>query len=1116
MLDELFSRMQIEPCVLLVGKNYRRLNLSILNYAWNAIVTTNCDLSFSASLNNDYRRVTDVISEKDMQANLLDRRNLHVIRLFGEEYPQDDLDELEVEDIVDSAINKLRKISGAIQRNGIVLIENVNEPCFSHKDIRTAFNSLYPGQRQLFIFNCKEKDKYLEDLEKKGIATIIETSINDFFENYFSSDDYSILDDSDQAVRIFVNAGKEGRPVLFERKRLVETDSFATLLNIDLLNQIKVPQDMAQDYFYLFLKNSVREPQWFGYNYGFNIHRHFEDKLYRKTKKGLENVGKKNNRPLLVIGQTGTGKSIALAALAYRVFNEKKYPVIYINDPDINFHLNTEYRQKEVVKKGSQAFNALDLLLESLENMGASATLIIWDTSSYSAGREKSYRLYQALLSRGRKVFLVSSAYELNTETIADEEEEDGVEESVLTNKFSECHANIEVTDEKEQLRNILLSKCGMNGKDVNSILNFYAGNKASFLSMFYQAFDILRLNLSKGVYREANSNMAELDELLKEDISKDEFVNNVFAIALKNAENELVNAGIVSKIDDIDSIEKQKINIAKDDFIKCIAVCSQYKLKVPYDFALRILGTYNETVINVLSKSTFFVISQDFHDNYEISIRTPLEASMYIMAKEMSALDEIDCIVTMLQNMQPSGEYGQQAEVKLCETIIRIIGPNNRSHKKNYKKGYPIIINALRSIREDKNIWEPILIAQEITYLRECYGHDDNLSIEQRTNSLNEAIKIADKVLDRTNIDGLSIGIRNAIIVESANSKLTLCQLNNSKDPSIYTELRRDLRSVIRYDNLNYHAYVTLLKSSITEYQNETDAVKRIQLLESMCSVADEIVFENPEVSNSEFFRRQVAEIYSLLDSTETVDQYVDELVANGSAAGLYVKARKILMENQVDFRNPIEDEMQESACRQVYSWFNDDKYKNVADENEACQYMYLNIVWLLNNRSPIYQSGECWRTSMKMSAWREILNICDNYISRFSDDISSTQQMAKNIHYIKALCLGELEQYSESLLELNRIEEDSNLGLARVYTKHMLCEEDGRIRKFDGRLGKYDELKRSGFVYIEEFGKTPIYYHGPRMKSSDLREGRTFQDIEIGYSNIAPKAFRDVEHDG
>lgn len=76
---------------------------------------------------------------------------------------------------------------------------------------------------------------------------------------------------------------------------------------------------------------------------------------------------------------------------------KKKYPVIFINNPDVNFYYNNEYRQKEVSRKKSPAFMALDKLLENLENKGAKATLLIWDTSSCDAGREKYIWLVQRM-----------------------------------------------------------------------------------------------------------------------------------------------------------------------------------------------------------------------------------------------------------------------------------------------------------------------------------------------------------------------------------------------------------------------------------------------------------------------------------------------------------------------------------------------------------------------------------------------------------------------------------------------------------------------------------------------------------------------------------------------
>lgn len=1111
MKTDLLTRMQYEPCVLMFGKKYRHLSPEVLGYNWNAVVTTSSELELSTILRNDRRFVQDIFAEDNMRANLLNKNNLHVIHLFGECYPETNLEEIEKEDACDFAVEMLARVSSAIKRNGLLLIEDFEEECFTHKELRKALKTLYPEQRQVHIFNCKNKDSYLTSMEEQGVAVIYEESIQEYLNEILIDNDGQDVYTTENDISIFINAEKNGTPTVINKKNLLETDAFAELLSVELINEVKIPKNMYEDYFNMFLKNSVREPQWYGYNYGFNIKRSYENRLYRKVKEGLERTGNPLNKPVVVVGQTGTGKSIALAALAHRIFNEKKYPVIYINNPDIYFFPSSEYKQKGISKKGSPAFNALDALVERLENLGAKAVLIVWDTSSFSTGRSKTLRLYKALLSRGRKVFLVCTAYETNTNLQYNSEDEFD-EEIGFDNKFVECKATVEVSSEKEQLKDILMNKCKMPQVEADKLINYYSNNSENFLSLFYQSFAIIRNELSEGVYKEADYNLQELDGIVEDGIETKNVAASIFAEVLKKIEEELIDAGITEKVDTEDEVVHTTVSVYKDLFVKCIAICSKYKLKMPYDFALRILGTYSEKIIRVLTQSTFFVISQDINGNYEISLRTPLEASMYIEAKEMTQFEEIECIIQMLKCVNPSGDYGQQKEVRLCENLIRIIGPNGNVNRFAYRRGYGEIINALKELREERGIWEPILISQEITYIREYIGADDSKPVDERVVALKEAIKIADEVLAKCEYNGISMGTRNAIKVESANSKLLLCNLENSNNPLIYKELRRDLREVIKYDNLDFHAYVTLLKGSIIEYYNEKDNIKKIELLEAMCSLADEIIFDNPDVASNDYFQRKVTEIYSLMDDSSVAQSYIDELVDNGSAAGLYVKARKILKENKVDFKSELSSKMQEDACKAVYALYSDSRYKSVMQESEPCQYMLLNIVWLLNNKKPIYSEGECWITRINESGWRELLNITNNYLLRFCNDTDDVFQPKKNIRYLKALCLAELKMYAESISLLKNIEEDASLGIKRVFTKHMLCESDGTTRKFSGRLGKYDEVRRSGEVFIEEFGKTPIYYHGPHMRTSNLIEGTVFNDIEIGFSNIAPKAFREV----
>ena len=244
-----------------------------------------------------------------------------------------------------------------------------------------------------------------------------------------------------------------------------------------------------------------------------------------------------------------------------------------------------------------------------------------------------------------------------------------------------------------------------------------------------------------------------------------------------------------------------------------------------------------------------------------------------------------------------------------------------------------------------------------------------------------------------------------------------------------------------------------------------------------------------------------------------------MDELAANGSAAGVYAMARKRLFDCDVNFKKGIAGggESQFAACEYVYDMLHNEKYAGIVQESESCQYMLLNVLWLLKNKGmPIYRSGECWCTYMDEQAWSEILGLCNNYIAQFCSESVNTYKMDKNIKYIQALCYAQLGQYLDCVATLRSIEEDSTVGIQRILTKHMICDASGVPRKFTGRLGKYEEIERRGMVYIEEFGRKPLYYFGPNLKTANHNEGIVYTDLEVGLSSIAPKVYRNVENQG
>ena len=510
MNTDLFSRLQYEPAILFIGDEIEEFDREVINYTWSMVATTSVTSDVAISFLGDKRVVTECVSEEEMKANMLDSKNLHIVRLLGKNIDTFALDDEQLDTLQDNGTRMLQKIVEIIRKAGIIIFEHFDHDILTRKEINRAFRKLIPNQYQLYIFNADEKvrSKY-NNLEKDGIAIFFDESINDYFEEHGVGNIPGGAIGSKDNIQLYIEAQNTGILTTIDRREIIETENFATLLNISLLESVKVRPNMYEDYFYSFLRNSVKEPQWYGYRYEFNIHRQFEEQLYKMTIEGLTHIGDARSKPLLLMGQTGSGKSIALAALAYKIFEEKKYPVVFINDSDINFSGNNK-----------KAFRALDLLLQRLEELGASGVLLIWDSSCFSINKKKVSMLHSNLKGRGRKVYLVASAY--NDKVDNNTNESLSVENDILLKQFKECTASIEIQDEKEQLRKILVEKCGFNNTDINSILS-YENDQYNFLTLFYQVFYTLRRSLALGVKKEAEFNVDQIDKELAKDVKRQE-----------------------------------------------------------------------------------------------------------------------------------------------------------------------------------------------------------------------------------------------------------------------------------------------------------------------------------------------------------------------------------------------------------------------------------------------------------------------------------------------------------------------------------------------------------------------------------------------------------------
>ena len=139
-----------------------------------------------------------------------------------------------------------------------------------------------------------------------------------------------------------------------------------------------------------FLSESALRPLWSGYARGFAYTRRYGKILFSRTEFRLKQTTL-NDEPTILHGQTGTGKTVALAELAYQIRKLSKYPVLYIE------------------RKTQRPLAAdIDYFCQWAEDNGAPSCLVIWD--GMLDPREYSEFL-RILTSRGRKIVLVGSSY---------------------------------------------------------------------------------------------------------------------------------------------------------------------------------------------------------------------------------------------------------------------------------------------------------------------------------------------------------------------------------------------------------------------------------------------------------------------------------------------------------------------------------------------------------------------------------------------------------------------------------------------------------------------------------------------------------------------------------
>lgn len=1060
---------------------------------WRCIYTTNPSAGFADAFSRPNRqvRVVRTRAEYDLARTKLDRGNPLLVCLNGFD-PQDaDLDDIEQE--VERAVNRealQSTLETLLKSELMVELVVIGYDPDSRDEISPL--ELYKllrllSDNRVTFYGVSEgtgNNRYLKKLEELGIVTIFQENLGEALEELAAGegrpdseepDSQSVSSEAEeQSHTVYINE----IPTVLTQSLCHDFNQYGRVLSVREMMTGTISRNMQVDYFYRFLKRSPYDPQWYGYTRRnqFAVSREYEAELYDTVISGLASS---SEDPVALLGPTSSGKSIALAALAFRIFQERKYPILFVNNQDVSFAAN------------SPAANSLDNLLKEIRDKGGRA-LVILDWSIYNLQRSNIVReLSDRCNNRGHRVLFVTSA--LNPEL------------NQKNRQYKTVQAANALTPEERQRFKALVVDKGKLPQDKVERWMQKNQNVTGLLSMLYRLVYELHPQLEQGVKQEITKALADTKE---EILSLEDPVmvqKPLGAIAAQLVELGLAEDPNSAGAEDPQEL-KQGIIDSLQSFSESVAAASLFKLRMPLTMAMSLLQipecTNRQKYRNVVFSAPWLHCAMDDDKyapgEYYVEFRDPTDALIYLRGIDKSGPETMKIVANVIRTLQKDSFYSDS--IRFLERLIRMIGPNSDDPSvysdwyNTYGGSCREVISALAWLRAQEII-EPRLIAQEITYIREYYGNKYQPSPETRIQGLYHAISIAREALEKasrpnTDITDWLQGLIDSIMVESIFSELRLEEalaeagiqsLPADMPLALYSFSQRSekLREVIQSQPESNYPYTALLSCFISKYENSAVDMEMLRDMSGVLEVVDVTAVSIPSVEDNPHYQTKKSILLNIVDRAcngRRASRYFDELLEMGSPVGIYLRARAMLRKAQIDYKEELRKGARKT-CGEILRLLEDPKYAAIVSTHAPCQYMRLNLTWLYYNKRPLFQH-ERQLTRVPTCGWEKLYQICDEFRANIIERQPECTYRS-TVYYLMALSCAQLNNYGKAIDLWREVHEDDFHSLGRQYTWHILCDENGTPKPFTGTFNRRLTERR---IYIKEM-ECPVLY--PSLQS-------------------------------
>ena len=1042
---------------------------SVAAFPWSSVFSSAIDPLWLPSFRNEWREVAPIYDDEYYPTEPRNRRVLHCTYLFGslnstEERERPPLTAFEFLSRKQIANNLLQRISSTVTPMGVLAIEG-----YSGDGDWTSLEDLFPvmqtlGPSQIHLFSVDEllaAHPIVAELVRSGTMIAHSESLAWVLEQGFDNglihpEAISQIDSDGRRVTL------RHTSIRIPRELWNRITVSATLIDDEALAPPpRISYEATYWEFRRFLFETGTRPLWSGFARGFAFRRDFETGLLEVVLNRMSRAATVD-QPIVIHGQTGTGKTMALGSLAYGVAKSGQYPVLFL-----------ERRTQRPI------YSDIDECCRWLEDNRAQATLIIWDGMVQPSDY---HELQGHLASRGRSAVVVGSSYHRNEENpnLIRVPDRLSVHEAQRFTSFLE-EMGLSVSERHREA---------------------LARRDPSYLVALYRYLAPARRRISTGVVQE----LEQLEQEFVAAVNQHEMsVAEPTSLAIALREAGLIDDSVYEGSRLRADTEITTSEVA--ELVDIVTVPGRFGINIPIELLARTWGKPNLSgITHVLRSFDLIHASEDSAGRVAVGPRHSLEARLIVQARLGSVEKEAAIVSRIIKSMRPWNWGADESdEVSFVIELLRAVGPQG-GEQSRFAPFFRDVAVSISEVRKSRNIRSPRIMLQEANFLREWVTIKSRL--EGRPADASNILKTAQTTLHealellhgnrqwrlRTYIATELASIYGAATIDSINAGANMEEVAGS--------YRQVLNAVNSARAINFSTYnpVDVLVWSTTAFL-DSDGVDPVTRAEALSDVLDALETVDPDLLDSgqlNLYHRRRYEIGKVLGDDALSTAAFESLEQAGSVAGYYIRAFEI--GGALPNRHFATDYDEQKDPYEAWQFL--ERHRQVIKHDARCLNLLFDYWWLYKTGHRLFDR-EHVLLNYQEGDWQ--------YITRLIGDLRETDNSRRglNFSYLEAIAFFHLEQIPQALQLFREVESESYMvsGRRRVLRSFVASEPGGHPRKFHGTVRRVQDGGHRAEVSVEELRQSIIFFPH-EFGRPEIRGGDSLGEFHIAFNFIGPIA--------